>query len=351
VDPAYYAGEQLGYCVPDNLTLTISGLPEDNLRESFTLSIFNKANTTDGKVNLQNLLHNYYPKFHFTVPNKDYLSRSITYEIASLVFDPYNITSPILQNITLSKMAITYDDEISFSSNPTTDITYNVSPFQQMAAAYYGPITETLYYNLTFDNSFFVEHYTLTGDKFYETFGIVGGLVAFFIFGFGCLATSFNNYRMRYLIGRELYLFEISKKKELRNAVRGKVRKTKEQAKELSSINNLTEGHVLRAYLLSFIGGVWQNYNFDPILRRVTLIQQRVEKDISLFQVYKKLHSFRDTLNTHYNEAGAKVRPADIYLKHIFNPEPTETSLDGIPKLKGYAKKHGWSAFEQFAIV
>jgi hypothetical protein len=86
---------------------------------------------------------------------------------------------------------------------------------------------DALYYNLTFDNSFLVEHYTVQGDKFYETFGIVGGLIAFFIFGFGCLPSSFNNYRMRYLIGRELYIFEIHKKKEARNAARGKFRKTK----------------------------------------------------------------------------------------------------------------------------
>ncbi len=156
---------------------------------------------------------------------------------------------------------------------------------------------------------------------------------------------------MRYLIGKELYLFEISRKKELRNAVRGKVRKSKEQAKELSAINNLREIDVFRAYTLSFVGAVWQNYNFDPILRRVTLIQQRVEKDIALATVYKKLHTFRDTLNAHYSEPATFVKPADIYLKHIFNRDPAETSLDGYPKLKGYAKKHGWTAFEQYVIV
>jgi len=59
-----------------------------------------------------------------------------------------------------------------------------------------------MYYNLTFDNSYVVETYTLTGDKYYETFGIIGGLIAFFIFGFGILPRSFNQYKMRYLIGR-----------------------------------------------------------------------------------------------------------------------------------------------------
>lgn len=77
----------------------------------------------------------------------------------------------------------------------------------------------------------------------------------------------------------------------------------------------------------------------------MTLIQQRVSKDTSIRHVYEKVHAFRDRLNAHYFEAGWMVKPADIYLKHIYNPEPTETSLDGIQKLKGYAKKHGWTAF------
>ncbi len=91
-------------------------------------------------------------------------------------------------------------------------------------------MTETLYYNLTFDNSFLVEHYTLRDDKFYETFGIIGGLIAFFIFGFGCIPRAYNNYRMKYLIGRELYLFDMSREKMKKNAVRGRKKKSTKQA-------------------------------------------------------------------------------------------------------------------------
>lgn len=75
IDPAYYSGEQLGYCVQDGLTLKIAGLPEDNTKQTFTLSIYNKVNSTNGTNNYQNLFFNYYPKFHFTVPNKDYKTR------------------------------------------------------------------------------------------------------------------------------------------------------------------------------------------------------------------------------------------------------------------------------------
>lgn len=156
---------------------------------------------------MKNLMNNFFPKFHFTVPNMDNKEQAITYEFTSLVFDPYNITTPVQQNVSISKLVITYDDEIGFTTKPRQLTTYTVNPFQQMQVSYYGLPSEALYYNLTFDNTFLVEKYTITGDKFYETFGVVGGLIAFFVFGFACIPRSFNKYRMQYLIGRELYLF------------------------------------------------------------------------------------------------------------------------------------------------
>lgn len=57
-------------------------------------------------------------------------------------------------------------------------------------------------YNLSFANSYLVLKYTVVGDKFYETFGIIGGLVAIFIFALGVCPRGFNQYRMQYLIGK-----------------------------------------------------------------------------------------------------------------------------------------------------
>lgn len=36
---------------------------------------------------------------------------------------------------------------------------------------------------------------------------------------------------------------------------------------------------------------------------------------------------------------------------HIFNDDPQESFIEGINKLKGYAKKYNWTAFEQQAIL
>jgi hypothetical protein len=58
-------------------------------------------------------------------------------------------------------MIISYNDQIAYSDEPFTTSTYNVNAFMQKDVSYTGLPTETFYYNLTFDNSFLVQHYTL----------------------------------------------------------------------------------------------------------------------------------------------------------------------------------------------
>lgn len=201
-------------------------------------------------------------------------------------------------------------------------------------------------YNISFANSFQVEYYTVTGDKFYETFGVIGGLVAILFFGLSCCAQSFNEYRTRYLIGRELYLFDILKK----NHDRAKARKRKSRSEllTLSDANKMSEGEVLWAYISSFAGALVGNFNLNTSLRRVTLILRRVEKDLSVFEVMKKMHNMRDILNKQFPFSKCPI--SNIQFKHIYNPESSEEPLAGFPQILSFAKKHNWSAFEQFAI-
>ena len=65
----------------------------------------------------------------------------------------------------------------------------------------------------------------------------------------------------------------------------------------MSDINNFTEAQLVLAYIASFPAAIFSNYNFNETLRQVTLIQQKVDKDIDLFEVYKKLHHMRDIIN------------------------------------------------------
>jgi hypothetical protein len=53
-----------------------------------------------------------------------------------------------------------------------------------------------------------VHSYTITAPKFYEVFGITGGVIAFFYCLIACCVSPFNAYKLRYEIGRELYLFD-----------------------------------------------------------------------------------------------------------------------------------------------
>lgn len=87
-------------------------MPEDPATYSFTLSIFDRLGTTAGQQNLVSFLHNYYPKFYYTTPNRDYLNKKIQYEMTSANLYPGNITRPIQLNISMSKVMFTYDDQI-----------------------------------------------------------------------------------------------------------------------------------------------------------------------------------------------------------------------------------------------
>lgn len=58
----------------------------------------------------------------------------------------------------------------------------------------------------------------------------------------------------------------------------------------------MSEAEVLLAYVLSYVAVLLGNYNINNTLRRVTLIQRKVEKDLDIYEVYKKVHNMRDII-------------------------------------------------------
>ncbi len=51
------------------------------------------------------------------------------------------------------------------------------------------------------------------------------------------------------------------------------------------------------AWVLNPIGYIRDNYNFNDTLRRVTIIIDKVENDINLYNVYKNLSVFKGQLD------------------------------------------------------
>ena len=62
-------------------------------------------------------------------------------------------------------------------------------------------------------------------------------------------------------------------------------------------INNYGEGKILMAYFLSGLGRLLNDYNFNDTLRRITLIQNKVTKDLDLLEFYKNLYIARESIN------------------------------------------------------
>jgi len=49
--------------------------------------------------------------------------------------------------------------------------------------------------------------------------------------------------------------------------------------------------------MLNPIGYIRDNYNFSKTLRRITLLIDKVENDINLFEVYKNLLIYKNSLD------------------------------------------------------
>jgi tRNA (Thr-GGU) A37 N-methylase len=49
--------------------------------------------------------------------------------------------------------------------------------------------------------------------------------------------------------------------------------------------------------MLNPIGYIRDNYNFNKTLRRITLLIDKVENDINLFEVYKNLLVYKNSLD------------------------------------------------------
>ena len=64
---------------------------------------------------------------------------------------------------------------------------------------------DTISYNITFSGTDVTKFYTVRTIKPNELFGMIGGVVLFIFFGVGAMIRSYNDYRMRYLIGSKLY--------------------------------------------------------------------------------------------------------------------------------------------------
>lgn len=58
-----------------------------------------------------------------------------------------------------------YDGEVKDPAKPDKLVTYVANAFQQQSATFTSTIDTKMYYNLTFDNSYLVELYTVKGPQ------------------------------------------------------------------------------------------------------------------------------------------------------------------------------------------
>ena len=107
-------------------------------------------------------------------------------------------------NMTLSKARVVFKTAVNPSNeHPEVDFyDYDYDPLDEAQIGYY---TDEASFNITFAGTDVTKFYTVRTIKPNELFGMIGGVVLFIFFGVGTLIRSYNDYRMRYLIGSKLY--------------------------------------------------------------------------------------------------------------------------------------------------
>lgn len=93
------------------------------------------------------------------------------------------------------------------------------------------------------------------------------------------------------------------------------------------------------------------NYNFNQTLRCVTLMQDRVARDLDLPQLYLSLYTLRDAIAKGIKrEVGPSlpIRLLDVFFKKIANTHPQAFTID---RLRNYAKQHQLSSYEQMVVA
>lgn len=99
-------------------------------------------------------------------------------------------------------MNFNFDDDIGWAEKPPSFSTYVFNYYRLRPYNYYGPATASPTYNVSFAFSGEVKSYHVTAPKFYEVFGLTGGLIAFIVYIFATFAMAFNNYLFKYTLGR-----------------------------------------------------------------------------------------------------------------------------------------------------
>lgn len=117
----------------------------------------------------------------------------------------------------------------------------------------------------------------------------------------------------------------------------------------MQQLNGLSELRILEAFLLRPLGWVSGNYNFNETLRGVTLVQDRVTRDLDFSQLYLSLYTLRDAISKRIRkDINPPINLLDVFFKKIVNPNPNAFTID---RLRNYAKQHQLSSYEQMVVA
>lgn len=106
-DQEAFANISLAYCIPDGKTLTLMGIPEDNVRKYFKLSVYNKYGNATGRSYLNSFWKIYMTTYYMSAPRMDIFAKNFDYQMVKFNFETDLVSLPLENNITLTKLIYT----------------------------------------------------------------------------------------------------------------------------------------------------------------------------------------------------------------------------------------------------
>jgi hypothetical protein len=217
-DYNYISGLTRAYCLPSNLSITLSAF--SSMQSKYArIQIYDTVSNTS--TNLQNLLSNYTVGVLMTVPVIDLQNQSFGYLVTQIRGSVSPTTKLFQYNLTLSKQEMTYSTaNYSIGSNQKTLSNYNYLSSTNSYLNYTDTTSSLRTYSILLSYNGLVDSYTLRQQHFAEVFGIVGALIALFYFLAAIVGEHFNTFKMRYLVAKKIYLIykvEASSRKSRKN--------------------------------------------------------------------------------------------------------------------------------------
>jgi len=190
---------QMGYCVPDNLTIQLYGDSDTSVQRWFYLSVAmlnctgcNTVQAQAQRINASSFFSSYTPRLYLSDPIVD--KAQLTYGFQRIIFGKLSATLNNVQNVSIDQLQLV--DDMYLLQPPDVINSMNYIYLVNSDSSYVYSDPATLFKNLTFAQTGNLALYTHTYLKADQILGMLGGFSFFAVLIFRYWVRRYNKFKM-----------------------------------------------------------------------------------------------------------------------------------------------------------